>query len=194
MLLLLPARWSSAWRRLFLGPVSHAQLSFWHHQKLFQGVQTGRGGKRNCLIGCESFSCYGSLWREAVLSSSSCLQHTEVSAKGREKEAMSVCLSAWPCPLLQHIWGNADMVTSAEQEQDTFPQSWAAGHVWRPAVTVKALQSSPSASQESSRKFGHFPFSVEVTALHTLAYSISQWLFLGEGEKIQWNALGSPSL
>lgn len=35
----------------------------------------------------------------------------------------------------------------------------AGGHVWRPAVTVNALQSSPAASQATSREFRHFPFS-----------------------------------
>lgn len=49
----------------------------------------------------------------------------------------------------------------------------------RPAVAVDALQSSPAASQASSREFKHVRFPWDVIGLQALMYSISQWEILG---------------
>ncbi|KAI1238402.1 hypothetical protein IHE44_0013130 [Lamprotornis superbus] len=60
--------------------------------------------------------------------SSSCLQLTEVSTKGREKEAEQSCVCVSACMALPspavHLRQCRDVVTPAEQELDTFPQSW----------------------------------------------------------------------
>lgn len=60
--------------------------------------------------------------------SSSCLQHTEVRAKGREKEAEQSCVCVSVCMALPspaaHLRQRRDVVTSAVQELATFPQSW----------------------------------------------------------------------
>lgn len=95
--------------------------------------------------------------------SSSHSLRVEVRAKGKEEEAEQshVCVSV--CTALPsrstseatqrrgHIcWAGAGCVSAVPG---------AGGHVWRPAVTVNALQSSPAASQASSREFWRFPFS-----------------------------------
>lgn len=100
--------------------------------------------------------------------SSSYLQQRWAQRGGRKAEQSCVCVSvcmALPSPAAQ-LRQCRDVVTSAEQELDTV--LGAAGRVWRPAVTVKALQSSPAASQASSRKSGHFSFS---SGGHCLAYT-----------------------
>lgn len=69
-------------------------------------------------------------------------------------------LPAWPWPPAAHLRQCRDVVTSAEQRQDT--DLGAGGHGWRPTVTVNAFQSSPAVSQASSREFRHFHFPGEV--------------------------------
>lgn len=95
--------------------------------------------------------------------SSSRWQRTEVRAKGREEEAEQtrVCVSV--CTALLSPSTSASMqrcgyVCRARAGRVSTVLG-AGGHVWRPAVTVNALQPSPAASQATSREFRHFPFS-----------------------------------
>lgn len=162
--------------RLFLGPVSRAQLSpwrLWHHLCCSREYKQATGEKRSCLICCESSLHYGSLWREAQSWGQQLLfaaYRGESKGEGEGGWAelcLCVCLHglALSCSISQAMQRRGHICWARTGHLSTV--LGAGGRVWRPAVTVKALQSSPAASQASSREFGHFSFS---TGGHCLAY------------------------
>lgn len=156
---------------------------------LFQVYKQAMGEKRSCLQHCESSLCCGSLWREAqswAAATPVCSTQRWLQKGGRKRlsRAVSVCLSAWPCPFLQHIWGNAETLLHLLSKSGTFPQCWEQlgmpGHLlwlWRHFSHHLLLPRKVLGNLGIS----HFP--VEVTALHTLTHCISQWLcFWGRWE------------
>lgn len=135
---------------------------------------------------CTMGDCAG---KQCPEGSSSCLQRTQVRAKGREEEAerSSVCgsvcatLPSRSTVLLSNLRQCGDAVTSAEQGQDRFLQPWEqvgtfgdqlwlwmqfSHHLLLPRRVLGNLGIS------------HFP--MEIIALHSLIDCISQWVILGE--------------
>lgn len=86
----------------------------------------------------------------------------------RLSRAVSVCLSAWPCPLLQHVSGNAETWSHLLSENRTPFHS--PGSRWACLETCCDCEGTSVITccfQASSREFGHFSFS---TGGHCLAY------------------------
>lgn len=96
----------------------------------------------------------------------------------RLSAAVSVCLSAWPCPpaapcCLPHLQPCRAAVTSAEQGQDALPQPWEqVGMLGDPLWLWMWFSHHLLLPRR-------FPFPVEITAFHSLIYCISQWVILG---------------
>lgn len=98
----------------------------------------------------------------------------------------SVCLSARPCSPAAHLRQCGDAVTSAERGQDVFPQSWEqVGMCGDPLWLWMHFSHHLLLPRRLLGNLGISHFPVEVIALLSLTYCISQWLFLREGEEVQ---------
>lgn len=185
VLLLLPAMWSLAWRScsdLSWVYLSHPleTLAAVVAPLLLQVVQKCKRKKKqtNRLICCKISlyyrHCAGKLYPEGT---SFCLQHTEM---GKEEKAQksSACLGG--CPPAADLRQCRDVVTPAVQGRDTFVQSWeqadVCGDPLRLWVHFSHILLLP---RRVLGNFGISHFPVEVIALHSLIYCISQGLFLG---------------
>ena len=95
--------------------------------------------------------------KQCPAGSSSCLQHMGVTEAEHSCVCVSVCTALPSRSTSEAMQRCGDVCWAGTGCVSTV--LGAGGHVWRPAVTVNALQSSPAASQASSREFRHFPSS-----------------------------------